>query len=84
MNSLIGRVVSDKADKTISVRIDRSRAHRLYHKQYTVSHKISVHDPENKARVGDKVEIEETRPVSKTKSWQLVKVLEKTEKVGDK
>ena len=69
---LQGIVVSDKMDKTIVVRVDRTLLHSKYLKRYTVSKRFKVHDPENAAKVGDKVTFEETRPLSKTKRWRLV------------
>ncbi len=72
---MTGTVVSDISDKTIVVRVDRRRRHALYSKSYTVSKKWTVHDEKNEARVGDKVRINETRPISKTKSWTLESVL---------
>ncbi len=81
--TLVGQVVSDAADKTISVRIDRSKTHPLYHKQYKVSNKIAAHDEANEAGTGDIVEISETRPISKSKSWKLVKIVEKAKELGE-
>src|SRR5688572_6434721 len=73
---LVGSVVSDVQDKTIVVAVNRSVTHPLYGKRYTVTKKFAVHDEKNTARVGDKVEIVETRPISKRKSFALAKVLE--------
>jgi len=67
-----GIVVSDKGDKTVVVRIDRRFAHPLLKKTIRKSKRYSVHDPENKFKVGDQVRIEECRPVSKTKRWQVI------------
>lgn len=67
----IGIVVSDKMDKTVVVRIERKISHPIYKKVIEVSSRCSVHDPENKAKVGDFVEITETRPISKNKRWRL-------------
>lgn len=75
--TLYGTVVSDKQDKTIIVRVDRQKNHPLYRKQFTLSKRFAVHDEKNEASKGDKVEFTETRPVSKSKKWALVKVLEK-------
>ncbi|MBP6042167.1 30S ribosomal protein S17 [Candidatus Saccharibacteria bacterium] len=72
-----GTVVSDAADKTIVVRVDTRKSHPLYHKQYTVSKRYQTHDEKNEAKNGDKVEITEGRPRSKTKRWEVTKVLEK-------
>ena len=73
---LTGVVTSDVRDKTITVLVTRRETHPIYGKQYTVSRKFSVHDEANTAHIGDKVEIEESRPVSKTKSWALTRVVE--------
>jgi small subunit ribosomal protein S17 len=75
---MTGTVVSDVANKTIVVRVDRRRRHALYSKSYTVSKKWTVHDEKNDARIGDTVRIAETRPISKTKSWMLDAVLERS------
>lgn len=72
---LIGVVVSDKMDKTIVVKVERLVRHPLYKKTIKKSKKYKVHDEENKAKVGDKVKIMETRPLSKHKRWRLVEVL---------
>lgn len=77
--TLTGTVVSDKALKTITVRVDHRRRHPLYSKSYIVSNKFAAHDEKNEANIGDKVEIVESRPISKSKSWRLVKVIERAE-----
>lgn len=69
---LQGQVVSDKADKTITVKVERRFMHPLYKKTVKVSKKYSAHDPENKYKVGDHVKIVETKPISKSKKWQVV------------
>lgn len=69
---LKGTVVGNKMDKTAVVRVDRVKTHSKYKKQYTVSKNYKVHDPENKAVVGDVVEFVACRPLSKTKRWKLV------------
>lgn len=66
---LQGRVVSDKADRTISVKVERRFKHPLYGKIVTKSKKYAAHDPENKYKVGDLVTIIESKPISKTKTW---------------
>ena len=76
--TLTGVVSSDKRDKTITVMITSRETHPLYRKQYTVTRKYTAHDEKNEAREGDTVMIEETRPISKTKTWSLVKVIEKS------
>jgi small subunit ribosomal protein S17 len=75
--TLNGIVSSDKRDKTITVSIAYRETHPLYRKQYTITRKYTAHDEKNEAKVGDRVAIAETRPVSKTKTWTLVKVLER-------
>jgi small subunit ribosomal protein S17 len=74
--SRTGIVISDKMDKTIVVEIVRKTKHPLYGKTITLSKRFKVHDEENKAKVGDKVLITETRPLSKDKRWRLVEVVE--------
>ena len=74
---IIGIVVSDKNDKTITVREETYRKHPLYGKRVKVSKKYTAHDEANEAKVGDKVRIAETRPLSKTKRYELVEVVEK-------
>jgi small subunit ribosomal protein S17 len=69
--TLKGVVVSNKMDKTAVVSVDRVKTHTKYKKQYTVSTKYQVHDPENKAKLGDTVEIISCRPLSKNKRWRL-------------
>lgn len=76
--TLTGLVSSDKRDKTITVMIASRETHPVYKKQYTVTRKYTAHDEQNLAKEGDRVLIAETRPVSKTKTWTLVKVLEQS------
>lgn len=64
-----GTVVSSKMDKTVVVRVDRVKTHRLYKKQYAASKKYKVHDPKNQYKVGDVVEFRTCRPISKDKRW---------------
>jgi small subunit ribosomal protein S17 len=71
-----GEVVSDVEDKTVRVKIKRMKQHPKYKKRYDVSKKYAVHDEENIAEEGDTVVFEECRPISKTKKWRLIKVLE--------
>lgn len=78
---MTGRVVSDKMDKSITVLIERLVRHPLYGKQLRRSTKIKAHDENNICQQGDLVRIKETRPISKTKSWTLVDVVEKAEKI---
>ena len=72
-----GIVVSDKADKTITVRIDYQRRHRKYQKILRSSMTLHAHDERNDAGIGDTVRVVESRPLSRTKRWRLVEVLEK-------
>ena len=74
---LIGTVVSDKADKTITVRVDYFRKDPIYGKRVKYSKKYAAHDENNMAHVGDKVRLAQTRPLSKTKRYELVEVIEK-------
>ena len=73
----VGKVVSDKMDKTIVVAIADSVQHPLYKKIVKRTYKLKAHDENNECRVGDTVRVMETRPLSKTKRWRLVQVLEK-------
>ncbi|HEY1356851.1 MAG TPA: 30S ribosomal protein S17 [Thermoleophilaceae bacterium] len=70
-------VVSDRADKTITVRIESQRSHRMYGKVIRTSSTLHAHDESNDAHVGDTVRVIESRPLSKTKRWRLVEVLER-------
>jgi small subunit ribosomal protein S17 len=72
-----GVVVSDAMDKTVLVRIDRRVRHPLYKKTVARSNKLAVHDPNNDAHIGDTVRVMETRPVSKTKRWRVVEIVER-------
>ena len=74
--TLQGRVVSDKMDKTITVKIERRVKHPVYGKYITRSSKVHAHDEENKAGTGDTVLVTESRPLSKSKSWTLVEIVE--------
>lgn len=77
--TVIGKVVSDKMEKTIVVQVERKVKHPLYDKFVRRFSKMYAHDEQKKGRVGDKVLIEESRPLSKTKRWVLVQVLEKAD-----
>ena len=72
---LRGIVTSTAMQKTAVVRIDRQVTHAKYGKKYTVSKKFKIHDPEAKAKVGDMVEFEECRPISKDKRWRYLRTL---------
>ena len=71
----VGRVVSDKMDKTIVVSVERLARHRLYKRVIRLTTRFKAHDEANEARVGDTVEIEESRPLSATKRWRLIRVV---------
>jgi len=75
--TLIGRVVSDKMDKTVTVLIERRVKHPMYDKIVVRSKKYHAHNEDNQAKVGDLVEIQELRPLSKTKAWGVTKLIEK-------
>lgn len=77
----LGRVISDKMDKTIVVSVERRFPHPRYKKVVKSFKKFYAHDEKNEAKIGDIVLIEETRPLSKTKRWRLTKVMEKAEAV---
>ena len=72
----VGRVVSDKMDKTVVVSVDSVRRHPLYHKRITRSKKFLAHDEANACKPGDLVRIEETRPMSKRKRWIVREIVE--------
>ena len=73
----IGKVVSDKMDKTIVVAIEYNVKHKLYNKIVKRTYKLKAHDEEQIAKIGDRVKVMETRPLSKDKRWRLVEVMEK-------
>jgi len=75
-HTLMGKVVSAKCDKTITVLVETYGIHPLYKKRVKSSKKYTAHDEDNKAKVGDKVRIVETRPISKTKKFNLVEIVE--------
>jgi small subunit ribosomal protein S17 len=75
----IGRVVSDKMDKTIVVAVETHKRHPLYGKRVKYTKKFKAHDENNSAKVGDIVKIMETRPLSKEKRWRLVEIIERAE-----
>ena len=74
---LVGRVVSDKMDKTITVVVETKRNHPVYGKRINYSKKYKAHDENNDCGIGDKVQIMETRPLSKDKRWRVVTILER-------
>ncbi len=69
----IGTVVSDKMDKTVVVRVDRLKRHPKYHKSFKVSAKFKAHDENNEFKIGDKVEIQESKPISKDKHFKVIR-----------
>ncbi|MBS1191107.1 MAG: ribosomal protein [Rhodocyclaceae bacterium] len=75
--TLIGRVVSDKMDKTVTVLVERKVKHPMYGKVMVRSKKYHAHNEDNSAQAGDLVQIEESRPISRTKAWVVTSVLEK-------
>jgi small subunit ribosomal protein S17 len=79
--TLMGKVVSDKMDKTITVLIERRVKHPLYGKYVSKSSKLKAHDEDNSCNIGDVVTIAEARPMSKSKSWTLVKIEERAEQI---
>ena len=78
----VGNVVSDKMNKTIVVRVERRFRHPQFKKVVTAYSKFYAHDEKNEAKVGDRVRIQETRPLSKTKSWRLVEIVERTQEMA--
>lgn len=76
IRELVGKVVSAKTDKTLTVTVDRVKMHPLYKKRFTVTKKYYAHDESNTAKEGDIVKIRETKPMSKLKRWLFVEVVE--------
>lgn len=74
-----GKVISDKMDKTITLVVERKVRHPIYGKYVRKSTKLHAHDENNECSIGDLVLVQETKPISKTKAWVLVKVLEKAQ-----
>ncbi|MBB3170041.1 30S ribosomal protein S17 [Simiduia aestuariiviva] len=79
--TLTGKVVSDKMDKSIVVLIERREKHPIYGKYVSKSSKLKAHDEKNECKIGDLVTIAESRPLSKTKSWALVKIEERAAEI---
>jgi len=73
----VGKVVSDKMDKTITVAIEENVKHPLYGKIVRRTYKLKAHDENNTCQIGDRVRVMETRPLSKDKRWRLVEIVEK-------
>ena len=78
---MIGTVTSDKMDKTVVVSVENSVRHKVYGKTVKRTYKLKAHDEENKCKIGDRVKVMETRPLSKDKRWRVVEILE--EKGGE-
>ncbi len=74
-----GRVVSNKMDKTVVVRVDYLKPHPLYRKIIRKTSKFHAHDEDNACQIGDMVRIEETRPLSKTKRWRVIEIVKRSE-----
>jgi small subunit ribosomal protein S17 len=79
--TVTGKVVSNKMDKTITVLVERRVKHPVYGKYMTRSSKIHAHDEENRCGIGDTVTVAESRPISKSKTWRLVEVVESATQV---
>ncbi len=75
--TMIGTVTSDKMDKTIVVSVEDNVTHPIYKKTVKKTYKLKAHDENNECKIGDRVEVMETRPLSKDKRWRLVKIVEK-------
>ncbi len=73
----VGKVISDKMDKTIVVAVEGSVSHPLYKKIIRKTYKLKAHDENNECGIGDRVKVMETRPLSKDKRWRLVEIIEK-------
>ena len=78
----VGRVVSDKMDKTIVVSVERLSRHRVYKRVIRLTSKFKAHDERNEARIGDTVRIEESRPLSATKRWRLSEIISRADDAG--
>ena len=80
--TMVGKVISNKMDKTIVVAVEKNVRHKLYGKFVKKTYKLNAHDEKNECNVGDRVKVMETRPLSKDKRWRLVEVVEKA-KIND-
>jgi small subunit ribosomal protein S17 len=78
---LTGKIVSDKMDKTVVVAVESLVRHPLYQRTIRRTKKFKAHDEENTCRIGDKVKMMETRPLSKEKRWRIIEVLERAEQI---
>ena len=74
---MVGKVVSDKMDKTVVVAVETSVRHKVYNKIVKRTYKLKAHDENNECKIGDTVKVMETRPLSKDKRWRVVEVMEK-------
>jgi small subunit ribosomal protein S17 len=81
VHTVVGRVTSDKMDKTVTVLVERRVKHPIYDKVVIKSNKYHAHDEANECKTGDLVEIQATRKLSKTKAWRVVRVVEKAKEV---
>ncbi len=79
IKSMVGKVVSDKMDKTVVVLTERMELHPIYHKYVKMRKKFKAHDEKNECKIGDKVLIVETRPLSKEKRWRVKQIIEKAQ-----
>ena len=79
IREFVGKVVSDKMEKTIVVEVEKVKVHPLYKKRYTIKKKYYAHDEEQQAKEGDIVRIRQTRPLSRLKRWRLVEIVEKAQ-----
>ena len=75
----VGTVVSNRMNKTVLVEVEGTATHRLYHRQVKRTNKFAAHDEKNEAKVGDRVLLESTRPLSKTKRWRVREILKRAE-----
>ena len=78
----VGTVVSDRMEKTVVIKVDRMAKHSLYGKPVLRSKKFMAHDEEETCRIGDKIRIEETRPLSRRKRWKVVEIIERAPVLG--
>ena len=76
---LVGTVTSNKMDKTVVVSVETSVSHKMYGKTVKRTYKLKAHDEENACKVGDRVKVMETRPLSKDKRWRIVEIVEKAQ-----
>jgi small subunit ribosomal protein S17 len=77
----VGTVVSNRMNKTVLVEVEGTATHRLYHRQTKRTNKFAAHDEKNEAKVGDRVLLESTRPLSKTKRWRVREILKRAEEI---